>query len=101
MYYKIDTLCRIGRYSDVIVIVGSVTGPRRVEKPLPGQTIVSYARPYAAAANPTRISQVRTKDRQFDSVCHLISFHRNNNLPIVSAGSMLMLQQPVIRKIER
>ncbi|XP_039266819.1 SHC-transforming protein 1-like [Styela clava] len=44
---------------------------------------------------------VRTKDRQFDSVCHLISFHRNNNLPIVSSGSMLMLQQPVIRKIER
>lgn len=44
---------------------------------------------------------VRTKDRQFDSVCHLISFHRNNNLPIVSSGSMLMLQQPVTRKIER
>nr|CAB3266052.1 SHC-transforming protein 1 [Phallusia mammillata] len=44
---------------------------------------------------------VRTKDRQFDSVGHLISFHRDNNLPIVSSGSVLLLRQPVTRQIER
>ncbi|XP_076804254.1 SHC-transforming protein 1-like [Clavelina lepadiformis] len=44
---------------------------------------------------------VRTKDRQFDSVSHLISFHRDNNLPIVSSGSVLHLRLPVTRQIER
>lgn len=44
---------------------------------------------------------VRTKDRRFDSVEHLISYHRRNNLPIVSAGSMLLLKEPVVRQIER
>ncbi|XP_078490310.1 SHC-transforming protein 1 [Ciona intestinalis] len=44
---------------------------------------------------------VRTKDRQFDSVSHLISFHRDNTLPIVSSGSVLLLRQPVTRQIER
>ncbi|KAJ8005007.1 hypothetical protein DPEC_G00142180 [Dallia pectoralis] len=30
---------------------------------------------------------VRTKDHRFDSVSHLISYHMDNRLPIVSAGS--------------
>nr|XP_032829837.1 SHC-transforming protein 1 [Petromyzon marinus]XP_032829838.1 SHC-transforming protein 1 [Petromyzon marinus] len=42
---------------------------------------------------------VRTKDRKFDSVNHLISFHRDNQLPIISAGSELCLKQPVHRKL--
>uniref|UniRef100_A0A8C7YVM4 SHC adaptor protein 3 n=1 Tax=Oryzias sinensis TaxID=183150 RepID=A0A8C7YVM4_9TELE len=41
---------------------------------------------------------VRTKDHIFDSISHLIGHHRNNNLPIVSAGSELCLLQPVARK---
>ncbi|XP_077615460.1 SHC-transforming protein 3, partial [Crocuta crocuta] len=38
---------------------------------------------------------IRTKDRVFDSISHLINHHLENSLPIVSAGSELCLQQPV------
>ncbi|KAF7696687.1 SHC-transforming protein 3 [Silurus meridionalis] len=41
---------------------------------------------------------VRTKDHIFESISHLIGHHRDNNLPIVSAGSELSLKQPVERK---
>ncbi|KFP89371.1 SHC-transforming protein 3, partial [Apaloderma vittatum] len=41
---------------------------------------------------------VRTKDRVFDSISHLINHHLKNNLPIVSSGSELCLQQPAERK---
>ncbi|XP_072309305.1 SHC-transforming protein 3 isoform X1 [Eucyclogobius newberryi] len=41
---------------------------------------------------------VRTKDHVFDSISHLIGHHRDNNLPIVSAGSELCLLLPVERK---
>ncbi|KAJ3605799.1 hypothetical protein NHX12_027843, partial [Muraenolepis orangiensis] len=41
---------------------------------------------------------VRTKDHIFDSINHLIGHHRDNSLPIVSAGSELCLKQPVGRK---
>ncbi|XP_035797179.1 SHC-transforming protein 3 isoform X1 [Amphiprion ocellaris] len=41
---------------------------------------------------------VRTKDHVFDSISHLIGHHRDNSLPIVSAGSELCLLQPVGRK---
>ncbi|XP_004697639.1 SHC-transforming protein 3 [Echinops telfairi] len=41
---------------------------------------------------------IRTKDRVFDSIGHLINHHLENSLPIVSAGSELCLQQPVERK---
>ncbi|XP_025000963.1 SHC-transforming protein 3 isoform X3 [Gallus gallus] len=41
---------------------------------------------------------VRTKDRVFDSISHLINHHLENNLPIVSSGSKLCLQQPAERK---
>lgn len=42
--------------------------------------------------------KVRTKDRVFDSISHLINHHLENNLPIVSSGSELCLQQPAERK---
>uniref|UniRef100_A0A1A8QQC1 SHC (Src homology 2 domain containing) transforming protein 3 n=1 Tax=Nothobranchius rachovii TaxID=451742 RepID=A0A1A8QQC1_9TELE len=42
---------------------------------------------------------VRTKDHIFDSISQLIGHHRDNNLPIVSAGSELCLLQPVERKL--
>merc|ERR1711981_129239 len=38
---------------------------------------------------------VRTKDRTFDSVSHLINYHRGNALPIISAESALRLKKPV------
>ncbi|OCU01198.1 SHC-transforming protein 3 [Xenopus laevis] len=38
---------------------------------------------------------VRTKDRVFDSIGHLINHHLQNNLPIVSSGSELCLKQPM------
>ncbi|XP_074649704.1 SHC-transforming protein 1-like [Tubulanus polymorphus] len=40
---------------------------------------------------------VRTKDRTFDSVNHLVSFHRDNNIPIVSHDSELLLQNPICK----
>ncbi|XP_070542259.1 SHC-transforming protein 1-like isoform X7 [Ptychodera flava] len=40
---------------------------------------------------------VRTKDKVFDSVVHLISYHRDNKVPIMSAGSAVKLSQPVLR----
>ncbi|KAG0710844.1 SHC-transforming protein 1 [Chionoecetes opilio] len=40
---------------------------------------------------------VRTKSRTFDSVSHLIIYHRDNELPIVSAESALLLRNPVLR----
>ncbi|XP_072004357.1 SHC-transforming protein 4 isoform X1 [Engystomops pustulosus] len=42
--------------------------------------------------------KVRTKDRVFDNVSHLIRYHVENELPITSSGSELSLQQPVRRK---
>uniref|UniRef100_A0A673GCV0 SHC-transforming protein 1 n=1 Tax=Sinocyclocheilus rhinocerous TaxID=307959 RepID=A0A673GCV0_9TELE len=41
---------------------------------------------------------VRTKDHRFESVSHLISYHMDNRLPIISAGSEVCLQQPVDRQ---
>lgn len=38
---------------------------------------------------------VRTKNSSFKSVLHLINHHRDHNLPIVSAESILHLSKPV------
>ncbi|XP_055320275.1 SHC-transforming protein 1 [Sitodiplosis mosellana] len=40
---------------------------------------------------------VRTKDRIFDSISHLINYHWTNVLPIISEQSALVLRNPVIR----
>ncbi|XP_072038199.1 SHC-transforming protein 1-like isoform X6 [Amphiura filiformis] len=40
--------------------------------------------------------KVRTKDKEFDNVSHLINYHRGNNLPIISAGSAVYLKFPVL-----
>ena len=45
------------------------------------------------------LPQVRTKDHRFESVSHLISYHMDNHLPIISAGSEMCLQQPVERRL--
>lgn len=39
--------------------------------------------------------QVRTKDHTFDSVPHLISYHRSKNFPIISQESVLYLVRPI------
>lgn len=38
---------------------------------------------------------VRTKDRSFDSVSHLVHYHEENRLPIISAESSLRLKRAV------
>ena len=48
----------------------------------------------------TTIDCYRTRDRTFESVSHLIDYHRNNKLPIISAESALRLDTPV-RKVRR
>ncbi|KAG7189041.1 hypothetical protein KM043_008632 [Ampulex compressa] len=40
---------------------------------------------------------VRTKDRVFDSVSHLVNHHCDNVLPIISADSVLVLRYPIPR----
>lgn len=42
--------------------------------------------------------KVRTKDREFESVVHLIEHHRNSLMPITSAESAILLRFPVHRK---
>lgn len=42
--------------------------------------------------------QVRTQDQTFESVSHLINYHRDNGLPIISAESALVLRNPVTRR---
>lgn len=41
---------------------------------------------------------VRTKDRMFESVSHLINYHCENELPIISAESAVVLRRPVHRQ---
>ncbi|XP_054738290.1 SHC-transforming protein 2 [Anastrepha obliqua] len=41
---------------------------------------------------------VRTKDRIFDSISHLINYHWANALPIISEDSELVLRNPVLRQ---
>lgn len=41
---------------------------------------------------------VRTKDKIFDNVSHLINYHCHNQLPIISAESALLLQTPICCK---
>lgn len=43
---------------------------------------------------------VRTKDRIFDSVSHLVNHHCDNALPIISADSALVLRYPVLRRTD-
>ncbi|CAF3916374.1 unnamed protein product [Rotaria sp. Silwood2] len=40
---------------------------------------------------------IRTKDYEFDSVQHLISYHKSGKIPIVSADSELLLETPILR----
>ncbi|CAF0931299.1 unnamed protein product [Adineta steineri] len=38
---------------------------------------------------------IRTKDYEFDSIQHLITYHKSGNIPIVSADSELLLKTPI------
>ncbi|RNA09733.1 SHC-transforming 4 [Brachionus plicatilis] len=40
---------------------------------------------------------VRTKDRVFDNICHLIQYHQDNNIPIISKENELLLEHPVCK----
>ncbi|XP_055521493.1 LOW QUALITY PROTEIN: SHC-transforming protein 1-like, partial [Leucoraja erinacea] len=48
--------------------------------------------------DPEGVVSTDEKDHKFESVSHLISYHMDNQLPIISAGSELCLQQPVERR---
>ncbi|XP_050671062.1 SHC-transforming protein 1 [Leptidea sinapis] len=65
----------------------------------PGQFVLTGARKgqhkHLLLVDPNGV--VRTKDRVFDSVPHLIKYHCTNELPIVSADSALLLRKPVPR----
>jgi SHC-transforming protein 1 len=39
--------------------------------------------------------QVRTRDRQFDSVPHLVDYHVKNKIPITSPESALLLRRAI------
>lgn len=45
--------------------------------------------------------EVRTRDRRFQSISHLINYHRDNNLPITSTESVLVLKTAVLRSVNR
>jgi hypothetical protein len=38
---------------------------------------------------------VRTKDRVFENICHLIKYHQDNNIPIISKDNELLLENPI------
>ncbi|CAO1365481.1 unnamed protein product [Diamesa serratosioi] len=40
---------------------------------------------------------VRTKDRVFESISHLVNYHWTHSLPIISSESALLLRTPLIR----
>lgn len=65
----------------------------------PGQFVLTGARKgshkHLLLVDPNGV--VRTKDRVFESVPHLIKYHCSNELPIVSADSALLLRKPVLR----
>lgn len=65
----------------------------------PGQFVLTgmqgVVRRHLLLVDPAGV--VRTKDRTFDSVSHLVNYHRDNALPIISAESALVLQTPVPR----
>ncbi|XP_056243552.1 SHC-transforming protein 3-like isoform X1 [Seriola aureovittata] len=42
--------------------------------------------------------QVRTRDQVFLSVGHLVRFHMDNQMPIISGSSELRLKQPILRR---
>eukprot|EP00112_Aurelia_sp_Birch-Aquarium-sp1_P004083 Seg1464.8 transcript_id=Seg1464.8/GoldUCD/mRNA.D3Y31 product="SHC-transforming protein 1" protein_id=Seg1464.8/GoldUCD/D3Y31 len=45
--------------------------------------------------------QVRTKDRTFATVEDLIAYHQNNNIPIISGGSEVHIERPIVRQGHR
>lgn len=65
----------------------------------PGQYVLTgmqgTARRHLLLVDPQGV--VRTKDRTFESVSHLINYHRDNGLPIISAESALVLKTAVPR----
>lgn len=65
----------------------------------PGQYVLtgmqSGIRKHLLLVDPEGV--VRTKDRTFESVSHLINYHSENGLPIISAESALILRNPIHR----
>ncbi|XP_013384635.1 SHC-transforming protein 1-like [Lingula anatina] len=70
----------------------------RESKNSPGQYILSGMRSghfkHLMLVDPNGV--VRTRDRTFDSISHLVNYHMTNKLPIMSQESELLLKRPVV-----
>ena len=44
-----------------------------------------------------KLWKVRTKDRVFENICHLIQYHQDNSIPIISKDNELLLENPIDR----
>ncbi|CAF3480703.1 unnamed protein product [Rotaria sordida] len=66
---------------------------------IPGQFILSgrYQNQFKHLLLVDPEGVIRTKDYEFDSIQHLISYHKSGKIPIVSADSELHLQTPILR----
>jgi len=90
---RVEAESRLQRDGDFLV---------RESQGSPGQYVLTGmqggAKKHLLLVDPEGV--VRTKDRAFDSVGHLIRYHRDNSLPIISAESALRLKTPVPRPLE-
>ena len=90
---RVEAESRLQRDGDFLV---------RESQGSPGQYVLTGmqggAKKHLLLVDPEGV--VRTKDRAFDSVGHLIRYHRDNSLPIISAESALRLNTPVPRPLE-
>ncbi|CAF0962217.1 unnamed protein product [Adineta steineri] len=90
---------KIGRDEAELLLHNSGDFLVRESAKIPGQFILSGRHKdqfkHLLLVDPEGI--IRTKDYEFDSIQHLISYHKSGNIPIVSADSELLLQTPVLR----
>ncbi|CAF1281523.1 unnamed protein product [Adineta ricciae] len=90
---------KIGRDEAELLLHNSGDFLVRESAKIPGQFILSgrYKDQFKHLLLVDPEGIIRTKDYEFDSIQHLISYHKSGNIPIVSADSELLLQTPVLR----
>ncbi len=69
-----------------------------IERELHGAEITVLLKAFLILYCDLFVTKVRTKDRVFDNICHLISYHQNNNIPIISKDNELLLENPVFKQ---
>lgn len=90
---------KIGRDEAELLLHNSGDFLVRESAKIPGQFILSgrYKDQFKHLLLVDPEGVIRTKDYEFDSIQHLVSYHRSGNIPIVSADSELLLQAPILR----